>query len=159
MAIVAVLVALGAFAGRLPVTVQTTGWGIVAVVAVLLVTIPRLLNMAEFYDYFVNSISLASRSGHGLARYAGTASVVIVLAALALRALPRMVFLLPYYWMGQSSGLYDTHFIVVMALVAVNQPFPIWLLRGFFREVPRDAALVDGASRLTAFLRVVVPIM
>lgn len=173
LAIVAVLVAVGVFAGRLPVPVQTTGWGIVAVVAVLLVTIPRLLNMAEFYDYFINSIivsvgavvisiSLASLSGYALARYAGTAGVVILLAALAFRALPRMVFLLPYYWMGQASGLYDTHLLVVMALVAVNQPFSIWLLRGFFRDVPRDledAALIDGASRLTAFLRVVVPIM
>ncbi|MBL8055632.1 MAG: carbohydrate ABC transporter permease [Anaerolineales bacterium] len=173
LAVSAGLVLLGVFAGRLPLPVPVTGWGIVGVIAALLVAVPRLLAMAEFYDYFINSIivsvaavavslTLASLSGYALARYAGRASVVILLAALAFRALPRMGFLLPYYWMGQRSGLYDTHFLTIMALVAVNQPFSIWLLRGFFREVPRDleeAAMIDGASRLTAFVRVIIPIM
>ena len=69
--------------------------------------------------------------------------------------------MLPYYWIGSLTNLLDTHFLVIIALVAVNQPFTIWMLRSFFMEVPKDleeSAMVDGANRLTSFLHVIVPV-
>ena len=108
------------------------------------------------------SVSIGCLSGYALARYSGLSGVVLLLVALAFRALPRMAFLLPFYWMGRISGLHDTYFLVIIALVAVNQPFTIWLLRSFFMDIPReieDAAMIDGASRLGAFLKVITPIM
>ena len=135
--------------------------------------IPKIVDTAKFYDYFVNSlivsvgavavsVSIGCLSGYALARYSGMSGVVILLVALAFRALPRMAFLLPFYWMGRISGLHDTYFLVIIALVAVNQPFTIWLLRSFFMDIPReieDAAMIDGASRLGAFLKVITPIL
>ncbi len=47
-------------------------------------------------------------------------------------------------------------------LVAINQPFTIWMLRSFFMNIPQEldeAALVDGCSRLEAFVRVIMPVM
>jgi ABC-type glycerol-3-phosphate transport system permease component len=49
-----------------------------------------------------------------------------------------------------------------MVLVAINQPFTIWMMRAFFVGIPRDmdeAAMVDGCSRWGAFRRVIVPVM
>ncbi|MCX7707853.1 MAG: carbohydrate ABC transporter permease [Anaerolineae bacterium] len=142
--------------------------GLVAAAEIL----PRVANMAEFYNYFLNSvivtvgtllvsISIGCLGGYGLARYSGILSVVILVAALGFRALPRMAFVLPYYYLGQLSGLYDTHLLLILTLVAVNQPFTIWMLRSFFMEIPREieeAAMMDGAGRLQSFIRVIIPI-
>jgi multiple sugar transport system permease protein len=139
----------------------------------LLWGIPRLLDTAKFYDYFINtlivtvgtvvvSISIGCLAGYSLARYAGILGVVILIAALGFRALPRLAFILPYYWIGSATNLLDTHLLVILTLVAVNQPFTIWMLRSFFMDIPQElelAAMVDGCNRLTAFTRVIIPIM
>jgi multiple sugar transport system permease protein len=57
--------------------------------------------------------------------------------------------------------LYDTYFLLIITFVAINQPFTIWMLRSFFMDIPKEleeAALIDGCNRLTAFLRVILPI-
>jgi multiple sugar transport system permease protein len=129
--------------------------------------------MAKFYDYFINtlivtvgtvtvSITIGCLAGYGLARYAGLAAVVVLVAALGFRALPRLAFVLPYYWIGAWLNMLDSHLLVILTLVAVNQPFTIWMLRSFFMEIPgelEEAAMVDGCNRLTAFTRVIMPIM
>jgi multiple sugar transport system permease protein len=49
-----------------------------------------------------------------------------------------------------------------MVLVAINQPFTIWMLRSFFQDIPEsleESAMVDGCSRFQAFWYVIVPIM
>lgn len=139
----------------------------------LLWGIPRVVEVAKFYDYFINtliitvgtvtiSLSIGALAGYGLARYAGMASVIILIAALGFRALPRLAFVLPYYWIGSALNLLDTHLLVILTLVAVNQPFTIWMLRSFFMEIPgelEEAAMVDGCNRLTAFTKVIMPIM
>ena len=172
-AIVALLVLLVIWAERLPVANGILYGGVFIAFIVLLWAVPRLLDTAEFYDYFVNtmivtvgtilvSISIGALAGYGLARYSGIASVVILIAALAFRALPRLAFVLPYFWLGRATGLYDTHALLIITLVAVNQPFTIWMLRSFFMDIPKEieeAAMVDGAGRLVAFWRVIIPIM
>jgi len=108
------------------------------------------------------SITVGSLAGYGLARYSGLLGVVILVTALAFRALPSMALVLPFYYLGQLSGLYDTHILLILVLVATNQPFTIWMLRSFFMEIPREieeAAMIDGAGRLEAFVRVIIPIM
>jgi len=146
---------------------------ILGTIVLMLLSIPLFVKTAEFYDYFVNtmivaigtviiSISIASLSGYALSRYLGIAGVILIILALAFRSLPRMAFGLPYFWMGQISGLYDSNFLVIIALAAVNQPFAIYMLRSFFKDIPREieeAAMVDGASRFEAFIKVIVPIM
>ncbi len=139
----------------------------------LLWGIPQVVDTAKFYDYFINtiivtvgtiivSITIGCLAGYALARYAGLAAVFVLIAALGFRALPRLAFILPYFWIGNATNLIDTHLLVILTLVAVNQPFTIWMLRSFFMDIPREleeAAMVDGCNRLTAFTRVIIPIM
>ncbi|MEZ4726079.1 MAG: carbohydrate ABC transporter permease [Caldilineaceae bacterium] len=168
---VVVLVCLLLFADYLPMPNRLI-YSVVAIAFVaLLWGIPQILDTAKFYDYFLNtlivtvgtvviSISIGCLAGYGLARYAGLAGVVILIAALGFRALPRLAFVLPYYWIGSATNLLDTHLLVILTLVAVNQPFTIWMLRSFFMDIPKDleeAAMVDGAGRFTAFLKVIIP--
>ena len=134
---------------------------------------PRLYETTNEYEFFVNSIivttltvlisiSIGLLAGYGLARFTGVAGAVILLVALAFRALPRTAFVLPYFFAAQGLGILDSRLVIVLALVAVNQPFTIWMLRSFFMEVPREieeAAMVDGAGPFRAFRSVIVPIM
>jgi len=173
IAILLFFILLSVFANQLPISRRTINWTIAGGLVLILWLIPQFIDTAEFYDYFVNtaivgvgtviiSISIASLSAYGLARYVGLAGVILILMALAFRSLPRLAFALPYYWMGQMSGLHDTHFLVIITLTAVNQPFSLYMLRSFFMDIPREieeAAMIDGASRFVAFIRVIVPIM
>ena len=167
-----ILTCLMLFARHIPFSSTWITIGCLLGYGVLLWAIPQMVYMQKYYKYFINtiivtvftiliSISIGCLAGYALARYVGMAAVVILIAALAFRALPRLAFVLPYYWIGSLLNLLDTHILVIIALVAVNQPFTIWMLRSFFMEVPKDleeSAMVDGANRLTSFLHVIVPV-
>jgi len=134
---------------------------------------PRVFDVDDKFDYFVNSIivtvltmlisiSIGVLAGYALARYSGVSGAVILIVALAFRALPRTAFVLPYYFAAQKLGILDSRLVIVMALVAVNQPFTIWMFRTFFMDVPKEmeeAAMMDGATRFEAFRKVIIPIM
>jgi multiple sugar transport system permease protein len=58
--------------------------------------------------------------------------------------------------------LLNTRLSLVVVYTGLNLPFVVWMMRGFFAEVPRDleeAAMVDGDSRMGAFRRVVLPLV
>lgn len=138
-----------------------------------LTVFPSVFDMNREFDFFVNSIfvtvltvvisiSIGLLAGYGLARYSGLSGAVILIVALGFRALPRTAFVLPYFVVAKELGILDSRLVIVLALVAVNQPFTIWMLRSFFMEVPREieeAAMMDGTTRLQAFRMVVVPVM
>ena len=171
--IITVLVLLGIFANRLPVANSVIYAAIVAASLLLLWNIPRFVHTAEFYDYFLNTIivtvgtvtismTIGCLAAYGLARYAGLAGVIILVAALGFRSLPSLAYVLPYFFLGQRTGLFDSYALLIITMVAINQPFTIWMLRSFFMTIPKEieeSAMVDGASRLTAFIRVIIPIM
>jgi multiple sugar transport system permease protein len=165
------LVVIGVAAQRTPYKTPIY-LGMVGIILGVIVWLPQWFELAEFYGFFLNSvivtvgtlaisISIGCLAGYALARYSGVTGVVILFVALAFRALPRMAFILPYYFFAQISGLYDTYFLLIITFVAINQPFTIWMLRSFFMEIPREleeAAMIDGCNRYTAFLRVILPI-
>ncbi len=173
MVIILVLVMLAVYAEYLPIPNWIIYLAVFIAAVVLLRTIPTIVDTAEFYDYFMNtlivtvgtvsiSLTVGCLAGYALARYTGIDGVIILIAALGFRALPRLSFILPYFWLGRATGLHDTHLLVIITLVAVNQPFTIWMLRSFFMDIPKEieeAAMVDGASRFGAFYKVIVPIM
>ncbi|MEM7095411.1 MAG: carbohydrate ABC transporter permease [Actinomycetota bacterium] len=134
---------------------------------------PRVFEVNDEFDFFINSIivtvltmiisiSIGLLAGYGLARYTGISGAVILIIALGFRALPRTAFVLPYFFGAQRLGILDSRLVIVMALVAINQPFTIWMFRTFFMDVPKEmeeAAMMDGATRLQAFRKVIIPIM
>jgi multiple sugar transport system permease protein len=80
---------------------------------------------------------------------------------LSARMTPPIAVIVPFFLISRDFGLLDTKLILILAYTTFNFAFVVWLLRGFFAEVPAEideAALVDGCSRFGAFVRVVLPI-
>jgi multiple sugar transport system permease protein len=136
-------------------------------------TFVDLWQTTNFYQYVINTLVVAIIStvlalvlglpaAYALSRAPGWISTLLLVLALVFRALPRFAVVLPMYDIARTVGLYDTTFALALALVAINQPFTIWLLRNFFAEIPEtldEAAMMDGCSRFQALRRVMIPLM
>lgn len=75
---------------------------------------------------------------------------------------PWIVFLLPWYIIFKALGLYDTYIGLVLVNLTYMIPFTIWLMLGFFEDVPvevEEAAWLDGCSNTMTFIRIVVPLV
>ncbi len=110
----------------------------------------------------VISLTFGTLGGYALARSGQRYTFWILMAALVFRAMPHITlvsgYLLPFFQMN-IWGYLPTSIIV---LVAINQPFTLWMLHSFFLSIPKDldeSALVDGCSRFQAFRLVVIPVM
>jgi multiple sugar transport system permease protein len=77
------------------------------------------------------------------------------------RMLPPVVVILPFLIMYRFAGLVDTHVGMVLAYTVFNLPFAVWIMRDFFAGLPvelEESALIDGASRIEAFRKIVLPL-
>lgn len=110
----------------------------------------------------VIALVLGVPAAYALSRFPGYVSAILLLLALVFRSLPRFSVVLPMYEISKSLGIYDTNFALAAALVAINQPFSIWLLRNFFAEIPKEldeAAMIDGCTRFGTLRRIMIPLM
>ncbi|MFT4230576.1 MAG: carbohydrate ABC transporter permease [Microbacterium sp.] len=126
-----------------------------------------------FADYLVNTLVVAVIStvialligipaAYALSRFPSYVSAALLVLALIFRALPRFAVVLPMYDISRALGIYDTTFALAIALVAINQPFTIWLLRNFFADIPKEldeAAMIDGCTRIGMLRRVMIPLL
>ncbi|HEX8846578.1 MAG TPA: carbohydrate ABC transporter permease [Pyrinomonadaceae bacterium] len=86
----------------------------------------------------------------------------LALWILSTRMFPPIVAAVPLFLLMSDLRLLDTTAALVITYTAFNLPFVVWMMRGFFKEIPRDleeAALVDGDSRLGALRRVILPLV
>ncbi|MGB9669017.1 MAG: carbohydrate ABC transporter permease [Anaerolineales bacterium] len=75
--------------------------------------------------------------------------------------LPEFLFIIPIYVLYQRIGLYDTQIGLALVYQVFLLPFTIWLLRGFFADVPielEEAARIDGCSRIQTLTRIYLPL-
>lgn len=108
------------------------------------------------------SLTIGCLAGYGLARYRGSLGFWLLIVALIFRAMPQVVLLTAYKPAFFELGIWSRYETLVLVLVAVNQPFTIWMLRSFFLNIPAEldeAAMVDGCTRLQAFRHVIMPVM
>jgi multiple sugar transport system permease protein len=125
-----------------------------------------------FQNYLLNSIliatpatllavAIAAPAAYALTHMRIRARTLLV-AVLVARMVPGIAILVPIYLGASRLGMLDTRAMLIAVYTAFNLPFAIWLLRGFFREVPaelRDAAIIDGCSEFQVFARIVVPLV
>ena len=86
----------------------------------------------------------------------------LALWILSTRMFPAIVTAVPLFLMMRDLRLLNTRAALIIVYTAFNLPFVVWMMRGFFAELPRDleeAALVDGDSRLGALVRIVLPLV
>jgi multiple sugar transport system permease protein len=110
----------------------------------------------------VLSLVLAVPAAYAITRYRTPSGRVFVLAALVTRMIPTIAVGAPLIETMRALGLSDTSLGLAIAHTTISLPLSIWLMSSFFESVPdelEEAAKVDGASRLGALRRVVLPVV
>ena len=122
-------------------------------------------------DNLINSVIIASGTvllalffgtpaAYALARFRFRGSQPLLSWLISLRMIPPVVVAVPFYFLFYTVGLKDTHVGLVLAYLSFSIPLTIWIMRGYFAELPPDmeeCAMVDGCGRLDALRRVVLP--
>ena len=126
---------------------------------------------SNFLPRFVNSLIIAFGStfcavflgtltAYGFSRFKVPLADDLLFFILSTRMMPPIAVAIPIYLMYRALGLSDTKLGMILLYTAVNVSLAVWLLKGFIDEIPREyeeAAMIDGYSRLHAFIKVVLP--
>lgn len=81
---------------------------------------------------------------------------------LAIRMIPPIILITPLFIILKSIRMLDSRVALAVIYSAFNIPFAVWMMRGFFMDVPlelEDAAVIDGCGPMGAFIRVVLPVV
>ncbi|WP_018183576.1 carbohydrate ABC transporter permease [Kaistia granuli] len=110
----------------------------------------------------VLSLLLGVPAGYALARSKSRYAILVAYFFLAIRTVPIIATLIPFYLMMRDIGLLGTWWAVVMINTTLNCAFVTWMMFSYFRALPRDmeeAALTDGCTLWGSFYRVALPMV
>jgi len=131
-----------------------------------------LLDLTDFSSWFKNSmivalgtvaitITLSTLIAYSVTRLQFRGKMVVVGTMLYAYMFPPLLLAIPLASIFVKVGIYDTLLSLIISHTTISLPLGVWLLWGFFKQMPQDveeAAMVDGCSRLGAFIRVVLPL-
>lgn len=129
-------------------------------------------NMNYYIKFLKNSIVVAlgvilfsvipgSLGAYSITRFR-TGGNVLPLFVLVQRMVPPVAIGIPFFIMLYRFQLIDTKLGLILAHVNFNLPFSLWLMLGFFRQIPielEEAAMIDGCNRLQTFVKIVLPLV
>ena len=104
----------------------------------------------------------ASMAGYGLARSKFRGKDHVAFWIISTRMAPIAAVILPLFVIFRFTGLLGSTWGLIVAYLTFNLPFAIWIMNAFFAGLPpslEEAAMVDGASRWTAFRRIALPLV
>ena len=123
--------------------------------------VPRFINsLIIAIGSTVLSVGLGVMAAYAFSRFKVPGKDDLMFFILSTRMMPPIAVAIPIYLMYREVGLSDTRLGMILLYSAVNVSLAVWLLKGFIDEIPREyeeAAMIDGYSRLQAFVRVVLP--
>jgi ABC-type glycerol-3-phosphate transport system permease component len=108
------------------------------------------------------SLTLGTLGGYALARSTYRYAFWFLIAALIFRAMPPITLVSGYLPVFFQWNLWGHTATTIIVLVAINQPFTLWMLHSFFKNIPSEldeSAMVDGCTRFQAFRNVIIPVM
>jgi multiple sugar transport system permease protein len=108
----------------------------------------------------VLAVFFGTLTAYAMARFRIPGKSDIMFYILSSRMLPPVVIIIPVFLMFTQLGLKGTHFGLTLLYTTVNLPFVVWMMKGFFDEIPHeyeDAAMLDGYPRIQAFFKVTLP--
>jgi multiple sugar transport system permease protein len=127
---------------------------------------------ADFLRYFWNSfyvslvttllgVAVAVPAAYAFSRFRFPARNFLFFSVLVRNMFPAVVFLMPLFLLMRWMGLVNTHGSLILTYLTFGLPLSIWLLKGFYDNIPiqlEQAARIDGATRFQAFLLIVMPL-
>ncbi|WEJ12174.1 carbohydrate ABC transporter permease [Sinorhizobium prairiense] len=146
------------------VSVSPAGWSLDNYV--------RLLQQTSFLDNMLDSLiiacgtvvlglAVAVTAAYAFSRFRFAGRKLLMLQFLLINMFPIVLLILPLFVLMRKAGILDTHFGLILANATVAIPFAVWMLTSYIGAIPKsldEAAMIDGCSRLTALLRVVLPL-
>jgi multiple sugar transport system permease protein len=108
----------------------------------------------------VVAVFFGTLTAYAMARFPIPGKSDILFYILSSRMLPPVVIIIPVFLMFTQLGLKGTHVGLTLLYTTVNLPFVVWMMKGFFDEIPHeyeDAAMLDGYPRIQAFFKVTLP--
>ncbi len=143
--------------------------------------IPRHPDFRNFYEVFTRTtfarnllnsavvaltvtaacIMAASMGGYALSRFRSRIFAFYSYSLLVMQMFPAILLLIPLFVVLQFLKLVDTLYSVILSYTALNLPFSLWMMKGFFDTIPpsmEESALIDGCGRFQAFWNIVLPI-
>lgn len=132
----------------------------------------ELFTVNNFSDYLINSIVasggsavvsvvLGSMAAYALSRSEFRGKKDLFFWIISTRMAPVVAVMVPLYAIFRGAGLVGTLPGLILAYTTFNLPFAIWMLKGFFDNVPyaiEEAAMCDGCTRFQAF-RAILPLV
>ena len=132
----------------------------------------EMWTLKPFASYFWNSIVVSgvtallstvvgALAGYGFSRFRFRGRTSLLAFFLATQMISGVLVIGPYFQLLAAVELYNTLTGLVIAYVTICLPFAAWMSKGYFDSIPKEldeAGLVDGASRLQIFLRIICPI-
>ena len=126
----------------------------------------------EVWGYFVDSLIVALGTtffglligipaAYVLARFKFKGNADFGFWILSTRMTPPIAMLIPFFIMYLKLGILDTHLGLIIAHVGLNLSIIVWLMRGFYEEIPmeiEEASYVDGSSFFQTFYKIAVPL-
>lgn len=131
-----------------------------------------LIELTDYPSWFANSIIVALGTvaitltlsvliAYSVSRLKFRGKTAIIGTMLYAYMFPPLLLAIPLFSLFVKLGIDDTLFSLMISHCTIALPLGVWLLWGFFKQIPMDveeAAMVDGCSRLGAFVRVILPL-
>ena len=126
----------------------------------------------DFLRFFWNSLFVSTMStilsvivavpaAYAFSRFDFPGRKFLFFAVLLRNMFPAVVFLVPLFILMRLLGLMNTHGSLILTYMTFGLPLAIWLLKGFYDNIPyqlEQAARIDGASRFQAFVLIIMPL-
>lgn len=143
--------------------------------------IPKIVTL-ESYKYIINNIDfikeylnslivsisttlivvfLSAMAAYGFSRFSFIGKQKIIAGMLIFQMFPKIILVIPFFIFMRFLGLLSTNIGLIMSYTSFALPFTIWMLVGFFDSIPKsldECAMIDGATPLQAFYKIVLPL-
>jgi ABC-type glycerol-3-phosphate transport system permease component len=133
---------------------------------------PRVLGEGHVGRALINSMIVASGTmviclivgalaAYALARFRLKLTTILLMGVLMTQMFPLVVLVIPLFVMMRKADLLGTYWSLIITYLAFSVPLAIWVMRSFILAIPEElehAARIDGATRIGAMIRVVLPL-
>ncbi|WP_328915988.1 MULTISPECIES: carbohydrate ABC transporter permease [unclassified Streptomyces] len=133
----------------------------------------RAMDMPNFWDNVKSSVIISAFSviiaigigllaAYAIGRFRFWGRRGLIIALLVIQLIPATSMLIPIYIQLNKAGGLNEYWGVIVVYAATTLPFSVWMLRGFIINIPKEleeSAMVDGCSQMTAFRRVILPLL